>query len=135
MEILKILVPTGLDKDSDKGLARATEYAAVFGAEIVVAHVVQYLANFGVYMPDWIDSNKLEKHTQEFAEAELARACEACAMQGVKVDSIVRYDQDIDDGIVSAAKDTGADLIIMTRHGRTAGHVVGKAPCDVLVLK
>ncbi len=135
MEVLKILVPTGLDKDSDKGLVRAAEYAAVFGAEIVIAHVVRYLNNFGVFMPEWIDSDKLEKHTQERAEVELARACEICAMQGVKVDSIVKYDNDIDDGIVSAAKDTGADLIVMTRHGRTAGHVVGKAPCDVLVLK
>lgn len=135
MEILKILVPSGLDKESDRQLARAAEYAAVFGAEVVVAHVIPYLDHFGVNMPEWLDDDRLRKHTTAFAEGELARATDICAAQGVKVDSVVVYNKDVDDGIVDAAKKVGADLIIMTKHGRTAGHVVGKAPCDVLVMK
>jgi len=135
MEVRKILVPSGLDKDSDRELLRAAEYGAVFGAEIIIAHVIHYLDHFGVNMPEWVDSDKLREHTTEVAEGELARATDVCTAQGLKVESIIVFNKDIDDGIVDAAKKAGADLIIMTKHGRTAGHVVGKSPCDVLVLK
>jgi nucleotide-binding universal stress UspA family protein len=49
------------------------------------------------------------------------------------------------EAIVDAARDTGADLVVVGSHGRTgvgkllmgsvATHVVGHAPCSVLVVK
>jgi nucleotide-binding universal stress UspA family protein len=134
--IKKILVPVDFSECSNKALQYAIPIAKQFGAKITLMHALLY----------------------PFESAEMAMA-EAAGIQAAR-EELNRLSQKIGDGIttrailrvgkapgeiVEAAKETGADLIVISTHGRsglahvllgsTAERVVRHAPCPVLVVR
>ena len=141
--IKKILVPTDFSESSAEALTTAVSFARVFQASLEIVHV--YVEPIYV-LPPPVDlavfpfdmANILAKvHESLAAERERVQAagvaCEATALSGKAAPEIVRR-----------AKETGADLIVMGRHGRSglehallgsvAERVVHHTPCPVLVV-
>jgi len=132
----RILVPVDFSECSNKALGYAIPFAKQFGAEVTLIHALSY----------------------PFEAAEVA-AAEAEAMQAARRElnslltkiggvipsqGIIRMGNPADE-IVETAREFGADLIVMSTHGRaglahmllgsTTEHVVRHAPCPVLVVR
>jgi nucleotide-binding universal stress UspA family protein len=141
--IKKILVATDFSESSAQARTTAIGFAQVFKASIEIVHV--YVEPVYV-LPPPVDlaifpfdvANVLAK-VQESLAAERERVqaagvpCETVALSGKAAPEIVAH-----------AKATGADLIVMGRHGRSgfehallgsvAERVVHHTPCPVLVV-
>lgn len=138
-EYRSILAAVELDGNGERVLRRARELAALFGARLVVVHVVEYVA---------IDSGEAlmaapPDFTQQLldqARAKLDDLCDRCA--------VPRSDASVTSGgvtseIMRLARDQNADLIVVGHHPRrglaawfshTEQDVLQRAPCDVLAL-
>lgn len=136
--IKKILAPVDFSEPSKKALQYAVAAARDFGAELIVMHVVQPYP----VLPDLPAATvQLTEMIQKDAKRELARV--TSAITGVSCRSVVRvgYPARL---IAAEAKDCGADLIILSTHGRTglphlflgsvAEQVVRLAVCPVLTI-
>lgn len=150
--IKRILAPTDLSDTSRAGVRYALEMAAVFGAEVHIYCVVHYEEDapypFGLddgaalYIPV-IDTNAfLEERNQALARfvrdnfADLAATLTLRFEIGMGAAS---------DKILEKAAEIGADLIVMSTHGRTGlGHmligsiteqVVRRSSCPVLSIR
>ncbi|HEX7408479.1 MAG TPA: universal stress protein [Candidatus Binatia bacterium] len=142
--INRILVPVDFSPDSQNALRYAADLAAVFGAEIMMLHVVEpvYVAEpylgvapeFGMFLDEQMRN----------AKAVLAGLGTDLKKKGQRVRTMVTA------GppallIVDTAKDIGTDLIVMGTHGRTglahmfigsvAEKVVRTAQCPVLTVR
>ncbi len=143
--VKRILVPLDFSPASRNALRFAREWAARFGSEICLLHVVEAtypIAEFGAvpYSPSLPASE--EAHSQALTGLHNLAAHEIGGITEVPVfiRDGVPYDQ-----IVNAARELGADLIIISTHGRTglshalmgstAERVVRHATCPVLTLR
>jgi len=109
-----ILVPTDLSNRSEVAVDYGASLAEKFGANLVLFTNVngpeeQELADYGrvegLSIGDAADAAlKLTAHTN-YPDKEVAR--------------IVRFDDQAADGILAAAEESSADLIVMASHGRT----------------
>ncbi len=141
----RILVPLDFSPASRNALRFAREWAMRFGSEICLLHVVEAtypIAEFGAvpYSPPL--SASADAHAQALTGLQNLAAHELGETTEVPVfiRDGVPYDQ-----IVSAAREMGADLIILSTHGRTglshalmgstAERVVRHATCPVLTLR
>lgn len=132
-----ILVPTDLSNRSEVAVDYAAALAEKFEAQLVLFTNVngpeeQELADFG----------RVEGLTiGDAAEAALKLSASKNA-PGSDVARIVRFDERPADGILHAARESGADLVVMASHGRTGmsrwmlGSVAEKIvrSCEVPVL-
>jgi len=141
--IKKILVPTDFSEPSADAVTTAIDFARVLQASIELVHV--YVEPVYVLPPPVdlavipFDVSDLMSKMQASLDAERARVeaagvpCEALTLSGKAAPEIV-----------ARAKKTGADLIVMGRHGRSglehallgsvAERVVHHTPCPVLVV-
>jgi nucleotide-binding universal stress UspA family protein len=139
----RILVPTDFSDPSQEALTTAMAFARMFGATLDLVHVAVEIA---YPLPPPIDVASLPIDIDSVLEraaaglaAEEARAREA----GVICESatlVGRADQEI----VTRARDTAADLIVMGTHGRSglahvllgsnAARVIQHSPCPVLIV-
>jgi universal stress protein A len=147
--VKKILAPTDLSKLSLAGLRYAFNLARSFGAEVTVYHVInrdeimqfsEQLKRFGSPVAIGRHTENLLEESQDalshFLQDNLADLLPLVEVR-TKVEIGLPYKN-----IVERARDDGADLIVMSTHGRTGfSHVflgsitekvVRTAPCPVV---
>jgi universal stress protein A len=144
MEIRRILAPTDFSELSKQGLKSALELAEVFGAQLLLLHVVDPPPHpvEGI-VPSHLGATLLDDLERQ-ASHEIARMLSET--QGSEVDVARRVVVGIPyRKIVEVADEEKSDLIVMTTHGRTGlshlvmGSVTEKivrtAPCAVLTIR
>ncbi len=139
----RILCPVDLDEGAGSELAVAAELARHFNATAFVLHVVPSAmlsaAAPGVPAPPAADLNRSR---EESALAKLRKATRD-VMAGVKCELLVELGEPAE-SILRTQKSLGADVIVMSTHGRkglrrfvlgsVAERVVREARCPVLTL-
>jgi nucleotide-binding universal stress UspA family protein len=144
MEIRRILAPTDFSELSKQGLKSALELAGVFGAKLLLLHVVEP-PSYPVegILPSHMGATLLDDLERQ-ASNELAQML--FDTQGSKVDVARRVVVGIPyRKVVEVAEEEKSDLIVMTTHGRTglshlvmgsvAEKIVRTAPCPVLTIR
>lgn len=124
-----ILVATDGSRYADAAAVNAGQIAAACGLPVIALSVT-----LPVY----------SRQRREQADAAVARVTEALSASGLQVEGIVREGRP-DRVILDTAKIQGADLIVMSSHGRTgvervllgsvSERVIGYAECPVFVAK
>ena len=140
----RILVPVDFSRPSRRTVRFACEWAARFGSEILLLHVIEpwiAVSAFGAG-PVAPPLPPLDFHRQ--AREELEKLAHQEFSDATKV-SVHLRDRVAYDEIANAARDLGADLIIIATHGHTglahallgstAERVVRHARCPVLTLR
>lgn len=142
----RILVPVDASPCSVKGLMEALQLAGVLQARVLLVHVVNELISEPALAPAEYHQNLIES-MRAVGRQTLADACDLAKAQGVDVESklIETIGGRASDCIVGAAKEWGADLIVMGTHGRRgmsrlamgsdAELVVRSAPVPVLLVR
>jgi universal stress protein A len=140
----KILLCTDFSENSKPAVRLAADYAASFGAKLVLFHVNDLNARPLPWFDDLVSPEDTLKNVEFACNRELKRLCEeigktlpsvtSCSAEGVPSTKIADF-----------AKREGADLIVMGTHGwrglnrllkrSTADDVVRSAPCPVLVVR
>ena len=142
----KILVPTDFGEAADAALNYARALARNFGASVDVLHVAEdvstrmYAGEMYVAVPQSIQND-----VEEAARKQLHARLIDNDPNPLPVRPAVIVSNAPAVSIVSYAKETGADLIVMGTHGRgpmahlfmgsVAERVVRLAPCPVLVVR
>jgi nucleotide-binding universal stress UspA family protein len=143
MTITRILVPTDFSVDADAAVRYALELARPFGARVHLLHVVDDPFAAGMW------SSEIYAADVAGLLADLKRDAGARLDRSVPPDA-AHVSREVRGGnptrqILDAARDHGADLIVMGTHGRTgiahvvmgsvAERVLRHAPCPVLSLR
>jgi universal stress protein A len=144
VHLKRILVPLDFSEHSRCALRFAREWAARFGSEICLLHVIEPMNTYGILAADPIPVPMPVTDLHEPARAELARIVQQEFSDSAKV-SVQLRDGVPYDAISNAAREWDADLIIVATHGRTglthvlmgstAERVVRHAPCPVLTVR
>jgi nucleotide-binding universal stress UspA family protein len=136
-----ILVPLDFSDPATQALEYAIQLARQLQARLTLLHVI--------HIPPLMDADMTASmQYMEYIEADARRAMGACLQRvrqaGLAVQSLLVQGSPWRE-IVDKAKDTRADLIVMSTHGRTgfqhlllgsvAERVVRLAPCPVLVTR
>lgn len=141
-EVRRILVPVDFSEHSQRALAHAKEIAGLFGARLDVLHVIEEVALPDAYGYQLIPIalGQVQARSREVLERLLQQA------PGPEVPASI----EVRPGypaltIADYAAETGADLIVLSSHGRTglrrlligsvAEQVLRLAPCPVFVVK
>ncbi len=128
-----ILVPTTRAEHSRRGVELACRLAQEQGAEIVLIYVIEVPRTLQLGAP-------LGRAEQEAREA-LDTAREVVAMHNLPVETVVWRAREAAQGIIAAARDHRADLIVMGiasrrdrahRWGRTAETLLNRSPTEVV---
>jgi nucleotide-binding universal stress UspA family protein len=140
IHLKNILVPLDFSETSLKALQYAVPFAKQFGAKLTLVHVVEPLA----FTPELAVPAPLGGEHLAAVQAQLAEIRTKRIPEDLPVKTIVRHNF-IFDGILEAARETSADLIITSTHGltglrhllmgSTAENIVRRAPCPVLVVR
>jgi universal stress protein A len=144
MNIQRILAPTDFSELSKQGLTSALELAEVFGAKLLLLHVVEpppypvegiVPSHLGATLLDDLERQASNELAQALSETQTSRVEVAR-----RVVTGVPYRK-----IVDVAEEEQSDLIVMTTHGRTGlGHlvmgsvaekVVRTSPCPVFTIR
>lgn len=138
---MKILVAHDGSAHADKALRKASEIAEKMGGEITIITVAPDLCLTE------ISGNECQLITESlFSEAKssMKKVTDALATRGIKAETMVKDGQPAEK-IIDAAKEIGADLIVIGSHGRhgakkfllgsVSAKTVEHAPCHVLVIK
>ena len=137
-----ILVPTDFSDESGKALRHAMALANAFGAQIVLLHVfkaVTYPGWSNLVLPKDLDQVIIRSQRQ------LDLMCQQEHFDShVEVFRLVHTSDTPAEEIIEVARDLKADLIVIGAHaqggsrralpGVTAAHIVGHAPCPVLLV-
>jgi universal stress protein A len=140
--IKTVLVPTDFSECSRKALRYAVPLARQFGAKIVLVHIAQCH-----YVGSEIDDLELAQFEKRIVADYQERLEKMAAEQGARdlpFETIAWVGKVVPE-IISAAKATKADLIVISTHGgacagkldlgSTTERVVRHAPCPVLVVR
>ena len=143
-ELKRILVPLDFSSPSRRALRFARKWAARFGSEICLLHVIEPTNTYGVLGTEPILMPLPSADYHEPARAELEKVAHEEFSDSKKV-SVHLRDGVAYDEIVTAARELGVDLVIIATHGRTglshtllgstAERVVRHARCPVLTLR
>lgn len=137
-----ILVAVDGSKISDKALETAIEEARVWKATVHAIYVVETGLFSSLPMDNtWeIMYSMLEKEGNK----SLSNAREKAEKEGVKIEAAIRQGH-AGNEIVRAAKETGADLVVVGSHGKSevdrlllgsvSSFVVSNCPTNVLVVR
>jgi len=136
----KILAPTDLSELSCLGLRYALELAREQSAEILVLHVIPI-------GEDWVSTREESTPVRDLMAKERAALDKFLREKFGEFFSLIELRQTVEVGaphanIAEMAEREGADLIVMSTHGRTGldhmlmgsvtEKVVARAPCPVL---
>jgi universal stress protein A len=137
----RMLVPVDFSDCSKKALAYAVAFAKQFGAEILLAYVVQ--PNIPVPEMTPIQADTIIGEMRESGKSELEKL-RVSMTDDVKITTVVRVGHPAQE-IVRAAAEADADIILLSTHGRTglgrvffgsvAEHVTRYAGCPVLTVR
>jgi nucleotide-binding universal stress UspA family protein len=139
--IRRILVPHDFSETAEKAFGLALALAAKLGASLTLLHVYEvpsYAFAEGVPLPV-----SLTEEIAAAARSALEVLAGRAAQEGVPIATLLRQGAAWSE-IAAAAKEPGADLIVMGTHGRrgvarmllgsVAEKVVRTAPCPVLTV-
>jgi nucleotide-binding universal stress UspA family protein len=142
MKIRKILAPTDMSELSSVGVRYALEMARELSAEVMVYYIVPM-------SEDWFAGYEKHGPVRNLLANEEATLDKFLVEKFADDTKLVEIRQKVEFGaphtsIVEMAEREGADLIVMSTHGRTGlSHillgsvtekVVARAPCPVLVI-
>ncbi len=144
MMVKKILFPTDFSETAAYAWEHAATFAKEFEAEVVLLHVRVPLHSTA---EAYLSGEQWERLYQETAKEAAEQMQKLVAEGALKPDQArielrtgIAFEQ-----IIKAAREHGADLIVMGTHGRTglahallgsvAEKVVRKAPCPVLTVR
>jgi nucleotide-binding universal stress UspA family protein len=113
----KILVTLDGSELAKKALFQAEKLAQTFGSEIILFQVVPFMPIYG--SPELVTPLIVDEKQKESAERYLLGLTEELKQKGMKVSSAVKTGQQVAVEIIDFAKEIGADLIIMSTHGRS----------------
>jgi len=132
----KILVPTDGSDVSLVGALRALPLAKLAAASVTVVYVQEVYPFAGIGQSNTAGMQKDMAPARAQATAAIERIAEAARAEGVAVESVIAEDDQPARGIVDAADACGADLIVMSSHGRAgvAKLVLGSVATKVLAL-
>ena len=146
MDVRAILLPTDFSECARRAVPVAAELARLLGARVICLHVVEPVVPPVGWTPlaEPLPVGDISEQLEDSAARELPRFAGCEEFEGLDVeDLIVRGDAASE--IVRAARERGADLIVISSHGRTglgrilfgstAEAVVRHAHCPVLVVK
>lgn len=137
LQIRKLLVPHDFSDAADGALRYAIELAGKLGSEVVVVHAWQLSAYAS-------PSSELAKGMERDLARDLEQTVAKHAAAGVKIERQLRLGIPYVE-IVEAAKELGADIIVMGTTGKTglehfllgsvAERIVRTAACPVLTIR
>ena len=141
LDIKKILVPTDFSANAVPALDWATDMAALTGAEVVLAHVIEspiYPFGFGVgSLPD------VERELAKSAGRELEKIAEERRGKGVEIRTLLCHGQ-VYHELIRQVREQEIDLVVISTHGHTglkhamlgsvAEKVVRVSTCPVTVV-
>lgn len=141
----KILVPTDGSEVSLVGALRAVPLAKLASATLCVVYVQDVYPFAGIGQSNATGRQDYIAAARAQGAAAIERIGTAAKEAGVKVETLIAEDSQPARGIVTAAQTSGADLIVMSSHGRTgvaklvlgsvATKVLALSPVPVLVIK
>jgi nucleotide-binding universal stress UspA family protein len=140
----RILLPSDFSGCSAEAARAARRLAEIFGARLIVLHVLDEPAAldpmFRGEVPLEMLRGRMEQYAREAMEAFVAAGLRGMENVETRIASGVPYRE-----ILREARETGADLIVIGTHGRTgvehvifgstAEKVVRMAPCPVLTIR
>ena len=142
----KVLFTTDGSRFAEDSLPYAVDLAKQCKADLEVLTVIENPVFYGtpeataLYDAEFYRS--LSSELEKLAQASLDRATKAAAAAGVKATAKIRRGSPADE-VVAESKEWGADVIVLSTHGRTglgrlflgsvANAVVHHAPCPVLL--
>ncbi len=139
----KILVPLDGSPLAEKALDQAIKLSKVFDSEIILFQVVHFMPIYG--SPELVAPLIVDEKQKEFAEKYMVKITRETEAKGLKVRSVVKTGQQVAVEIIDFAKETGADLIVMSTRGRsgisrwvlgsTAHKVLVRAETPILLLR
>lgn len=145
----KIVAPTDFSQASALALDAAVLLAKQFGAEIHLLYVYDPALLNPIYLvpgtPTLSPSAQEPRAYEDSVLRELQRVREERLSSIDRVELAVKQHSSAAEGIVEYARDSAADLIVLSTHGRTglshlligsvAERVVRHAPCPVLTMR
>ena len=139
-------VPVDFSTDSLRAAEYAKNFAAPFGAQLVLLHVIEpiYYASPADMYAASPNLALLIEEQRKAAQAQLEQLAQKLSGQGAKVQTLLKSGSPAQ-VIADTAKRIKADLIVMATHGRTglahvllgsvAERVVRLATCPVLTVR
>ncbi len=134
-----ILLPTDGSRLSGKAVAHAIHVATALGARITALNVVGeyrlHLLDEGYIMPDVsLLKKRYEEVESAVAKKILDRVVKSATEAGVECDAIATASDHPYEAIITQARKSGCDLIVMASHGRKGFHglLLGSETAKVL---
>ena len=144
MSYRRIVVPLDGSEIAEEAFREAVPLARAFGAELVLVGVLDLTAGMYDVYAEAFDPVDLRNQLEKFLVGALDRAREKVEAEGVKARSVFRVGVPYEE-ITAVAEEEGADLVVMTTHGRkglshlllgsVTEKVIRTAPCPVLVVR
>ncbi|MGF6211187.1 universal stress protein [Comamonas sp. 4034] len=113
-----ILVPVDGSPTSMLAVNKAAGLAKVFGSQVTAVYVIDPYPFTGVGADFAYGQAQYLSAATADAHAALDSVKSAMEQAGIPVDTVMGEGHSVHDGIMEAAKTTGADLIVMGSHGR-----------------
>ena len=146
MNIRSILLPTDFSECASHAVPVAASLARLTGGRVTCLHVVEPIVPTVGWTPvaEPLPVADLSGRLEDSAARELPKLADCEEFGGLDVEELIVHGEAASE-IVRVAKERGADLIVISSHGRTgwgrilfgstAESVVRHAPCPVLVVK
>jgi nucleotide-binding universal stress UspA family protein len=117
-----ILLPTDGSALSDRGVRQTIKMAKALGAQITAVHVMhrfEPLREEGYVMPEVpVLREQFERAAEKHSNDVLSPVRQAAVKAGVKCDIVAATANSPHEAIISQARKSGCDLIMMASHGR-----------------
>jgi universal stress protein A len=141
LRISKILVPVDFSPHSCKALRYAMAMASQFGAEVILAHVVEQLVYPGDWLVPVLATTDFARESREKLSQRLTALTKGSEGRATHIIRVGRAWQEV----VEIAREQSVDLIVIGTHGYTglrhvllgsvAEKVLRHAPCPVLTVR
>jgi universal stress protein A len=143
LRLKRIVAPTDFSPRSEKAIRYAVRLAKLVGARLTLLHVIPEpgaldytIEGFPGYQVDQWRQEANERLQEELAKAKLEYGA---------VDTVMTTALHMRDEVIRVAKETAADLLVLSTHGYTgwkhlllgsnAEKILEHAPCPVLVVR
>ena len=146
MNLRTILLPTDFSECAAHAVPVAAQFARQAGARLLCLHVVEPVVPAVGWTPvaEPLPLADIGDRLEDSATRELPKLMQAPECEGLDVEEVIGHGEPASE-IVRVARERGADLIVISSHGRTgigrilfgstAESVVRYAHCPVLVVK